>query len=49
MEYVQGQPIDAYCREQGLSVELRLRLFTGLRGGGFGGGIAPRLQFPSQL
>jgi len=27
MEYVQGQPIDAYCREQGLNLELRLRLF----------------------
>ncbi|MGA3327210.1 MAG: serine/threonine-protein kinase, partial [Terriglobia bacterium] len=27
MEYVQGQPIDAYCREQGLSLESRLRLF----------------------
>ncbi len=27
MEYVQGQPIDSYCREQGLNLELRLRLF----------------------
>jgi serine/threonine protein kinase len=27
MEYVQGWPIDAYCREKGLSVEDRLRLF----------------------
>ena len=27
MEYVQGQPIDAYCREQGLNLESRLRLF----------------------
>lgn len=27
MEYVEGQPIDAYCRQQGLSLEQRLRLF----------------------
>jgi serine/threonine protein kinase/tetratricopeptide (TPR) repeat protein len=27
MEYVQGQPIDAYCREQGLDPKSRLRLF----------------------
>jgi len=27
MEYVQGQPIDVYCREQGLGLEPRLRLF----------------------
>jgi tetratricopeptide (TPR) repeat protein len=27
MEYVQGQPIDSYCREQGPNLELRLRLF----------------------
>lgn len=27
MEYVQGQPIDSYCREQALNLELRLRLF----------------------
>jgi serine/threonine protein kinase len=27
MEYVQGQPIDAYCQDQNLSVEARLRLF----------------------
>ena len=27
MEYVEGQPIDAYCREHGLNLELRLRLF----------------------
>jgi len=27
MEHVEGQPIDVYYREQGLSVELRLRLF----------------------
>jgi serine/threonine protein kinase len=27
MEHVQGQPIDAYCREQGLNLESRLRLF----------------------
>jgi serine/threonine protein kinase len=27
MEHVQGQPIDAYCLDQGLSVESRLRLF----------------------
>ncbi|NCT81858.1 MAG: serine/threonine protein kinase [Comamonadaceae bacterium] len=27
LEYVDGQPIDAYCREQGLDVEARVRLF----------------------
>ena len=27
MEYIQGQPIDVYCREQGLNLESRLRLF----------------------
>ncbi|MDR3677997.1 MAG: protein kinase [Acidobacteriota bacterium] len=27
MEYVHGQPIDTYCREQGLNLESRLRLF----------------------
>jgi serine/threonine protein kinase len=27
MEYVQGQPIDSYCREHALNVESRLRLF----------------------
>jgi serine/threonine protein kinase len=27
MEYVEGQPIDAYCREHGLNVEQRLQLF----------------------
>jgi len=27
MDYVEGQPIDVYCRERGLSVEARLRLF----------------------
>lgn len=27
MEYVQGQPIDAYCREHHLNLESRLRLF----------------------
>ena len=27
LEYVEGQPIDAYCRDRGLSVEERLRLF----------------------
>jgi serine/threonine protein kinase len=27
MEYVQGQPINAYCRDQNLNIEARLRLF----------------------
>ncbi|MFT7774617.1 protein kinase domain-containing protein [Roseateles sp.] len=27
LEYVDGQPIDAYCREQGLDIEARVRLF----------------------
>jgi serine/threonine-protein kinase len=27
LEYVDGQPIDAYCREHGLDVEARVRLF----------------------
>ena len=27
MEHVEGRPIDVYCREQNLGVELRLRLF----------------------
>ncbi len=27
MEYVQGQPIDGYCRDQNLNLESRLRLF----------------------
>ena len=27
MEYVQGQPIDTYCRDQNLNLESRLRLF----------------------
>lgn len=27
MEHVQGQPIDAYCRDRNLSLEMRLRLF----------------------
>jgi hypothetical protein len=27
MEYVQGQPIDVYCREHGLNLDSRLRLF----------------------
>jgi len=27
MEYVEGQPIDAYCEQRGLGVEARLRLF----------------------
>jgi serine/threonine protein kinase/tetratricopeptide (TPR) repeat protein len=27
MEYVQGQPIDTYCRAQGLNLQPRLRLF----------------------
>lgn len=27
MEHIEGRPIDAYCREEGLSLEQRLRLF----------------------
>jgi serine/threonine protein kinase len=27
LEHVDGQPIDAYCREQGLGIEARVRLF----------------------
>ena len=27
MEYIEGKPIDVYCREQGLNLEQRLRLF----------------------
>ncbi|MBV8033503.1 serine/threonine-protein kinase [Roseateles sp.] len=27
LEYVDGQPIDAYCREHGLDIEARVRLF----------------------
>ena len=30
MDYVEGQPIDAYCQERCLSVEQRLRLFQSL-------------------
>ena len=27
LEYVEGQPVDAYCREQGCTLEQRLRIF----------------------
>ena len=30
MEYVKGQPLDLYCRERGLSLAARIRLFRGI-------------------